>query len=238
VTDMRDDLRELLKRRAGNVPAHRRVPPSLMGRARRRVALNALGVGVAILLAVGGTFAGLHAFGTAPANRLGGNPSSPSVQPTTPASAVSACTSGQLRAVGSMEGAAGSREGGVRFTNFSDTTCTLQGTPTITLLDGNLEPITTGVTFSSSPPGWEANASPQPAGWPVVTVHPGDSAFVRIRWGNWCPQGRAAPLWRINIPGGGYVNAYGMEAVPPPPCNGAGLPSTIEVGPFEPGTGQ
>jgi hypothetical protein len=135
-----------------------------------------------------------------------------------------------------MTGAAGSREGGVTLTNFSDTTCTLQGTPTITLLDQNLQPITSGVAFSSSPPGWQANGSPQPAGWPVVAIKGFDSASIRIRWGNWCPQGRAAPLWRIDIPGSGSVDVVnGMDQSSAPPCNGSGQPSTVEVGPFEPG---
>jgi len=133
-----------------------------------------------------------------------------------------------------MEGAAGSREGAIRFTNYSNTTCTLQGTPKITLLDGNLRPITSGVVFVSSPPGWKANASPQPAGWPVVTLAPFHSASVRIRWSNWCPQGRSAPVWRMTIPGGGTTDVNGFEAISPPPCNGAGQPSTIAEGPFEP----
>jgi hypothetical protein len=134
-----------------------------------------------------------------------------------------------------MEGAAGSREGGVTLTNFSDATCTLQGTPAITLLDENLVPITSGVTFSASPPGWEVDGSPEPQGWPVVTLRPGDSGFVRIRWSNWCPDGKPAPLWRVDIPDGGAVDVgNGLDAVPPPTCNGQGQPTTIEVGPFEP----
>jgi hypothetical protein len=68
-----------------------------------------------------------------------------------------------------------------------------------------------------------------------VTLAPGDVASVRIRWSNWCPDGRAAPLWRIGIPSGGSVDGNGLDAVPPPPCNGPGSPSTVEVGPFEPG---
>src|SRR5438046_634668 len=199
MTDMRDELQELLQRRADGVPPHREVPRSLVGRARRRVALNALGVGMVVLVMAGGAFAGLRAIDAAgpslpahpsqpPAPTVGptgssGRPTaSPAsstgsaVQPTPSAGSISACTSAQLRAVGTFEGAAGSREGGVSLTNLSDGTCTLQGTPTITLLDQNLQPITTGVTFSSSPPGWSVNASPTPAGWPVVTVHPGDSA--------------------------------------------------------------
>jgi hypothetical protein len=254
--DVRDDLQELLRRRADGVPPHREVPRSLVGRARRRVALNALGAGMVVLVLAGGAFAGLRAIGTAapPQPADSGQPTAPSpgpghptpspasstgsaVQPTPSAAAISACTSARLRAVATMEGAAGSREGGVVLTNLSDGTCTLQGTPTITLLDQNLQPITSGITFSSSPPGWSVNGSPEPAGWPLVTIRRGDSAFVRIRWGNWCPDGRAAPLWRMDIPGGGAVDVNGMDAVSPPPCNGPGMPSTIEVGPFEPGTG-
>jgi hypothetical protein len=82
------------------------------------------------------------------------------------------------------------------------------------------------------------NGSPKPAGWPVVKVRTGYSADVRIRWSNWCPDGRSAPLWRLEIPGGGTVDVMnGLDSVSPPPCNGPGLPSTIEEGPFEPGLG-
>jgi hypothetical protein len=133
-----------------------------------------------------------------------------------------------------MDGAAGSREGTVGVSNFSDQICTLEGAAEVSLLDDNLNPITSGVTFSSSPPQWEADGSPQPAGWPLVTLKPGDAASVRIRWSNWCPDGRTAPLWRMQIPGDGTVNLNGLDAVYPPPCNGPGMPSTIEVGPFEP----
>jgi hypothetical protein len=148
----------------------------------------------------------------------------------------SACSPGQLRAVGTLEGAAGSREGAITVSNFSDVTCTLQGQPTITLLDNKLKPITSGVTYSSSPPGWQVNASPTPPGWPVVTIAPGQAASVRIRWSNWCPAGRSAPLWQLGVPQGN-IDVNGFDAALPPPCNGPGQPTTIEVGPFEPNVG-
>src|SRR5438132_8264378 len=152
MSDLRDDeLRDFLRRRADQVPPHREVPRSLTGRARRRVALNALGAGLAVVVLAGGAFAGVRAFRTAPGHQLGGNrnpTSTPSVQHTPPPSTISACTPAQLRAVGSMQGAAGSLEGGVTVSNFSDTACTLQGTPAITLLDGNLLPSTSGLSFT------------------------------------------------------------------------------------------
>jgi hypothetical protein len=195
-----------------------------------------------VLVLAGGAFAGVRVLGGLPVHQRVGR-QTPSPLPTTPpptppaSTTVPACTSAQLRALGSMDGAAGSREGASSLTNLSDQACTLQGSPAITPLDQNLHPITSGVTFSSSPAGWEVNGSPQPAGCPVVTLQPGDSASVRLRWSNWCPDGRAAPLWRIGIPGSGTVDVNGLDAVSPPPCNGPGLPSTIEVGPFEPGAG-
>jgi hypothetical protein len=198
--------------------------------------VNTLGVTLTVLVLAGSAVAGERFFGAGPREHLGGSP--PSSHQRTPSTSTPACTSAALRATGTLEGAAGSREGGISLTNFSDATCSLQGRPTITLLDQNLNPITSGVRFLPDPPGWKVDGSPKPAGWPVVTIAPGDSAFVRIRWSNWCPDGRPAPLWRVGIPGGGTVDVgNGLDGVPPPPCNGQGQPSTISVGPFEPGTG-
>ncbi len=232
---MDDELRDLFQRKADDVPPHREAPPALARRARRRVALNGLTIGALVVVLAGGAFVGVRALGGRGAAQPGGHPTA-TTQPTPSTAAAPACTSGQLRAVGSMEGAAGSREGAVALTNLSDQTCTLQGTPVITLLDDNLDPITDGVTFDTSPAGWEANGQPEPEGWPVVTLAPGDAASVGGRWSNWCPDGRAAPLFRMEVTGGGTVDVLGLEAVSPPPCNGPDQPSTISVGPFEPGT--
>jgi hypothetical protein len=153
MNDIRDDLSELLRRKADQVPPHREVPRSLVGRARRRIAVNVLGAGLMIVVLAGGAFAGLRALGAVPIQQPVGVPSTSSAPRTQTAPSISACTSAQFRAVGSMGGAAGSREGSICLTNFSDVTCTLQGTPPITLLEQNLKPIASGVTFSSAPPG-------------------------------------------------------------------------------------
>lgn len=234
MTEIEDDVRTILRRKADEVPLHGQVPSALVGRARRRIALNSVGVGLAIVALAGGAFASVRAIQQHQVKPGVFQSGSPNPAVTTPAVTTSACTAGQLRAVGSMDGAAGSREGAVRLTNYSNKTCTLRGTPAITLLDGRGRAITSGVRFMSSPPWWQANGSAKPAGWPVVTLAPFKSASFRLRWGNWCPQGRSAPLWKIHIPGSSTVDGNGLEAVSPPPCNGPGMPSTIEVGPFEP----
>jgi Domain of unknown function (DUF4232) len=237
MNDIRDDIREVLQRKAAQVPPHLMAPPSLARRARGRIFVNALTVGLTLTVLSGAALAGVRTFGAARHEQVAGQPTPPP-HGTPSGAARPACTSGQLRAVGTFEGAAGSLEGGVTLSNFSDTTCTLRGRPIVVLLHKNLKPITSGVTFLQAPPGWLVDGSPRPAGWPVVTIHPGDAAFVRIRWSNWCPDGRPAPLWRLGIPGSGSVDVTnGFDELPPPPCNGADQPSTVEVGPFEPVAG-
>jgi hypothetical protein len=219
----------------------------MVSRAHRRIALNAMGVGLGVVLLASGAFAGVRSLGRSgpePIDRSSHPPTRPvpsgssPVQPTPSASATTACTSTQVRAVASLGAAAGSREGDIAITNLSNEVCTLRGTPTITLLDRNLNPITTGVSFSPSPSAWEANGSPKPPGWPVVTLRPGGHASFRVRWGNWCATGGAEPVWRASLPGGGTVTVGGFKALMVPPCNsGPGGTSTIEVGPFEPRAG-
>jgi hypothetical protein len=238
MNDIDDELRELFLRKAEDVPRHRVVPRSLVRRARRRVALNAVVVGLGVVLLAAGAFAGVRALGAGPAQLPAGRTNHPPVRPTTSAPATLGCTSAQLRAtVSPFSGGAGSRGGSVVVTNLSNEACALEGTPVITLLDRNLDPITSGITFSSSPAGWVVDGSPEPAGWPVVTLKPGDAAAVQIIWGNWCLAPVAVPMWRLGVAGGGAVDVSGFDASSVPPCNGPGQPSTIEEGPFEPSTG-
>ena len=244
---MDNEIRAMLRYKADEMEV-RGVPPSLRRRARLRMMRNAVIAGTMLVVVAGGAFVGVRALTGPESSKPLPPATSRSPRPThrgvhhsptpvrpSPSTPTSPCTSDQLRAVGTLEGAAGAREGAIDLTNFSDQTCTLQGTPSITLLDDNLKPITSGVAFSPTPAGWEVNASPTPPGWPVVTLAPGDAASVRIRWSNWCPQGRGAPLWQTSIPTSGTVDVNGLDAAAPPPCNGPGQPSMIEVGPFEPG---
>jgi hypothetical protein len=221
MNDVDDEVRELLREKAHDIPPTLDVPRSLTTRVRRRIALNALAVTATVVVVAAGAFGTLRAFHSRSSQTAGAG---------TP------CPSAHLRAVVSMEGAAGSREGTIDLTNTSGA-CTLKGTPTVKLLDQQGTPIVSSVTFESVPPGWQVAGSPQPPGWPVVSLAPEDSASVRVRWSNWCGGGNATPQWRIAIPGSGDVDVEGIDATTVPPCNGPDLPSTIEVGPFEPHQG-
>jgi uncharacterized protein DUF4232 len=220
MNDVDQEVRDLLREKANDIPPNLDLPRSLTTRVRRRIALNALAVTVTVVVVAAGAFGTIRAFRSQPSETEG-----------TPA-----CTSADVRAVVSLQGAAGSREGTIELTNTS-ATCSLKGTPTLNLLDEDLHPIVSGITFVSVPAGWEVGGSPQPAGWPVVSLARDDSASVRVRWSNWCAGGNSTPHWRIAIPGSGDVDVEGIDAVAIPPCNGSDLPSTIEVGPFEPHLG-
>jgi hypothetical protein len=220
VNDVDDQVRDLLREKAHEIPPNLEAPRSLTTRVRRRIALNALAVTVMVLVVAAGAFGTLRAVRSRPSETAGTGP----------------CTSAHLRAVATMEGAAGSREGTIELTNTS-ATCALKGTPILTLLDQDQHPIVSGISFVSVASAWQVAASPQPPGWPVVTLAQDESASVRVRWSNWCQEGNAAPHWRIGIPGSGEVDVEGIDETSIPPCNGPDLPSTIEVGPFEPISG-
>jgi hypothetical protein len=220
VNEIDEEVRQMLRERSGDIAPRFEVPRSLTRRTRRRIAVNALAVATTVVVASAGAFAGLRAV-------TGGRETEEITAPAT-------CLTTQLRATASMEGAMGSRAGAIRLTNASSDVCVLRGAPTIRLFEGGDE-ITSEFSFLQGEPMWKKDALPPPAGWPTVTLQPGDTASVQVRWSNWCPDGRPAPIWRVAI-GDGSVLVDGMQEVFPPPCNGEGQPSTIEVAPFESST--
>ena len=221
MNDVDDQVRDLLREKTHDIPPTLELPRSLTTRVRRRIALNAFAVTLTVVVVATGAFGTIRAFRS---------------QTREPFAGTAPCTSAHLRAIASMEGAAGSREGTIALTNTSET-CALKGTPALTVFDQDQHPIVSGITFVSVAPQWQVATSPQPPGWPVVTLEKDRSASVRLRWSNWCQEGNATPRWQIGIPGGGNVDVEGFDATSIPPCNGPDLPSTIEVGPFEPKTG-
>jgi Protein of unknown function (DUF4232) len=224
--DIENEVRALLQRRAADVGPHLEIPPSLPGRARRRLAMRAVAIGAVGIVVIAGLFTGLQHIGTVSSVTPGG---SASVAPSGAASSV--CTSDQLSAAFAIwEGAAGSRMSAINLENVGTASCTLEGTPDIALLDPSGAEIASGVTFVGGPADWVVNGKPKPSGWPVATLAPGDRALARLGWSNWCGSD-PSPSWRFTLPGGGIVD---LGQADPPPCNGPGEPSTIEVGPYEP----
>lgn len=231
MSEDRTYLEQLLRDRAAEVPHRQEVPGAMLGRARRRVARNAIASVLAVGLVVAGASAGLASLSAlrGPAHgRPGGSPS-------TSAPSTLACRAGDLRATGALGGAAGSVVGSIRLTNFSSRTCTLQGRPTVHLFTSASRPLLPQI--DPVPPQWKVDRRAAPKGWPVVTLRPGAVAAIRISWSNECPQLSSPALWKVQLAGGrGSLDVFGADGTFPPPCNGPGEPSILEVGPFEPGT--
>ena len=230
---MDDDLRQLdgvLRDRAAEVPQVQDVPPTMVARARRRVARNAVVFVLGAAAIVVGASAGLATLGAqhGPGVAIPGD--SGSSAPST------ACAAPDLRAEVSLGGAMGSVEGSIRLTNVSGASCTLSGRPTVSIFSSQGNEVPLQVTESE--PQWQADGAPQPAGWPVVSLRPGSSASVRVRWSNACPQLSGPASWKLDLGnGGGTLDVSGGDATLVPPCNGPSEPSTLEVGPFEPRAG-
>src|SRR2546426_9175559 len=144
MNDMRDDLRELLRRKAGDLPVHRDVPRSLSGRARRRIALNAVGAALLVFALAGGAVTAVRTFGSESLHQPVRQPPAVSASGTPAPSTISTCSPALLRATWATDGAAGSRVGAITLENLSTTSCTLEGTPTIALLSQSGVPITSG----------------------------------------------------------------------------------------------
>jgi hypothetical protein len=228
--DDRTQLEEVLRDRAAEVPQVQDVPPTMVARARRRVARNAvvfvLGAAVIVVVASAGlaTLGAEHGSGGVIPGDSGS--SAPST----------ACAAPDLRAEVSLDGAMGSVEGSIRLTNVGGGTCTLSGRSTVSIFSSTGHDVAPQVTESE--PQWQADGAPEPAGWPVVSLQPGSAASVRVRWSNACPQLSGPASWKLDLGnGGGTLDVSGADASFVPPCNGPSEPSTLEVGPFEPRAG-
>jgi len=231
MNDDRTKLKQLLRDRAAEVPHRQEVPAAMLGRARRRVARNAVASVVAVALIVAGASAGLASLGAL----RGPDHERPGGRSSTLAPSTLACSGGDLRATGAFGGAAGSVEGAIHVTNFSSKTCTLQGRAAVHLFTAAGRPLSPQV--DAVPPQWKVDGRAAPKGWPVVTLRPGAVAAIRILWSNACPQLSSPAMWKVDLAGGrGTLDVFGTDGTFPPPCNGAAEPSTLEVGPFEPGT--
>ena len=231
---MDDDLNELeqvLRDRAAEVPHIQDVPPTMLGRARRRVARNAVASVLGAVLIVAGASAGVANLGL-----LHGSGGTIPVHSGSVAPPSTGCAASDLQGRVSLEGAMGSVEGSIDLTNVGGATCTLTGRPAVSISDAQGNEVRVQVTASE--PQWKVNTAPQPQGWPVVSLQPGSAASVRVRWSNACPQLSGPVSWKIDLGNGaGTLDPSSADASFVPPCNGPTEPSTLEVGPFEPSTG-
>jgi len=127
--------------------------------------------------------------------------------------------------------------GNVIFTNQSANTCTLEGFPSIQILDANGAALTVMQLNILSPAG----RNPPPIS--VVTLQPTQQASAFIGWANFCQQPLPlAPFsQRITLSGDGSLTTP-LTAGPegsttlisaPPACENATLPSTLEVTPVQ-----
>jgi hypothetical protein len=229
---MDDDLNQLeqvLRDRAAEVPHVQDVPPTMLMRARRRVARNAVASVLGALLIVAGASAGFANLGVlhrSDAAVSGGSVVPPSTR----------CAASDLHGKVSLDGAMGSVEGSIDLTNVGGATCTLTGRPAVSIWNSQGQAVALQVTASEAQ--WKADAAPEPQGWPVVSLRPGSAASVHVRWSNACPQLSGPVSWKIDLGNGaGTLDASSADAILVPPCNGPTEPSTLAVGPFEPSAG-
>jgi hypothetical protein len=224
MNDMHDEVRQLLRDKASEMPPHLDVPPSLRKRVRPRIARNAVLAAATAALVTVGAIAGFRSLNGPPEEQSLTNP------PTVAGPAV--CGVEQLEASTALEGAAGSRVGSILFRNAGGAPCTLSGKVDVVVTDSASRSY--DVTVDQSDPGWLVDRAAKPEGWPVVTLAPGDSASVRFSWSNWC-RTDVTPILQLQAQETGSVVANitsGPSDVPP--CNGMGEGSTIQIGPFEP----
>jgi hypothetical protein len=232
---MNDDLTTLehvLRDRAAEVPFLQEIPRNMLARARWRVVRTVVSSVVAAGIVVAGASVGLASLGALrdPNHRI---PESPGVQSTAPPASNAPCIAADLRAKAALEGAAGSVLGSIDLTNIGAGTCTLEGRPILTLSSSPGHEVPLQVVDVA--PQWQADGSPSPYGWPVVSLPPGSAAAIRVRWTNPCPQLTDPAIWTVDLGSGrGTLDVSGADATSPPPCNGPATPSTLEVGPFEP----
>jgi hypothetical protein len=208
MADIEDRVRDLLEHRASDVEPRPSVPPSLARRVRRRLAAYAAIGSVVVVVLVGGAAAALRDV-----------PGAPVVQPGESGASISACAADQLAASATVEGAAGTREGAIAVRNISDSACLVRGAPEVSLADADGTALTSGIDFATEPP-----TSGE------IQLEARDTVYVAFRWSNWC-AGVDPIQWRLVAPGGGLVDVRGLGS-DLPPCNGPGMPSTVELRPY------
>ena len=216
--DVEDQVREMLRRRAADVPIHVEAPPGMLRRAWRRIIAALTGGAVAVAVLAVGAGAGV---------RLLHEPRGVGSGVTIPA-----CQAAQLRGTPRLQRDQGHVNGSLEVTNASNQTCSLKGQPALSILDRKGTALGLGEGLTA--PSWIVQPRPEPKGWPVVTLQPAASARLRVVWTSWCGLAQPA-VWRIWLRGAGSLDFFPDPNSQQPFCEG-GVSSKVQVGPFEPVT--
>lgn len=150
----------------------------------------------------------------------------PAVPPAAPVPPVAPpCRAAALGAQLGLQGATGSLAGGVSLRTKGAEPCSLRGRLQVRFLDGS-DPA--GVDLTTLAPQRPEPGVPVPS---LRALRPGESAFVRIWWSNWCGEPTPTTLG-LRLPSGDEIDlALGKAA---PRCDAPGSPSSLAVGPLEP----
>jgi hypothetical protein len=228
MADVEDRLRETLRRRARSVPARLDVPPDLVGRARTRIARNAVaGVALVAIVAVG-TFTGVRALTGHSQGRVTATP------------APTACSGANFSGRSNLmipDGHEDVREGVLVLTNVGRAACWVRGSPIVKVLDRQGIPRLVG--SGDLAPAWEVNRTGPPPDWPLITLQPGEQVQVRVQWKG-CPNSHSEQTdpatWELRFPEGGGTTPVDVTRQDIPTCAHK-EPQELKVGPFEPYTG-
>ncbi|MGA8427392.1 MAG: DUF4232 domain-containing protein [Candidatus Dormiibacterota bacterium] len=152
---------------------------------------------------------------------------SPSPTPTPSATSAPVCQAAAIAAgLGQSNNAAGHQAWTIVLTNDSTTACSLDGFPTLQLMNGNTDVITTEAE-GNAPAGAQINDTPT-----LVNIAPDTAASFVVQWLD-VPTGsqqcNAAYELGITLPGGGGKVIVAMGQIMP--CGG-----DLYVSPVRPGT--
>jgi hypothetical protein len=142
-----------------------------------------------------------------------------------------------LQAAAGWQDAQGSMSGAVSFANRSGSACALQGRPGIHLLDaqGALMPV---ANVDMDPAFGNPDVTPAARSL-LVVLRPGERAFVRFVWSNWCGAYNGPFNLAVALPGEAgqltvaALDPQGKPITSAPKCDAPDVASTINIGVFE-----
>jgi hypothetical protein len=198
------------------------------------VALTAVAA-VAVAIAIGASWQpGILPGGASATPQPSASATSTAAPTPTASQGASVCAPSNLRAMADpWGGAAGSRGTTIHITLMSGPDCVLQGNPGARILagDGSVVIASLDPTQRSDQPWVEPGAQS------ITMSAQGAGTTVSVVWGNWCaayPSGPQLELeLRVAVDGPQLpVATAAGDAIPVPPCNGPGEPSSLSTYPF------